>query len=226
MSKVLLAASVAAASLVAAPALAADLIVDAPMAPMTVAEADWYVSLFAGGVWTSAIHTDFGADVAVTSDPGYTLGIAVGTHVFENLRGEVELSYGRVEANDVSYDGGPADPVEGPISALYLLGNLWYELDIGSGVKPYIGGGLGAGYATADTFFNGNIYGYGPGGVGFAYQVGAGVTFDVSDSMSVDVGYRYKNILGVDFDDNDGSGVYEDGDVSSHVLQAGLTFKF
>ena len=231
MSRLSLAASVAAALSLAGAgsAVAADLIVDTPVDVAPVAESgDWYVSLFAGAVWTNGVDTDFyGDDYSVNFDPGYTLGVAVGTHVFDNLRGEVELSYGRVEATEYSDNGGATfDPAEGSLSTLYLLGNLWYELDTGSTVTPYIGGGIGAGYATADTSFNGNSYGYGPGGVGLAYQLGAGVQFGLTDSIAVDVGYRYKSILGVDFDDNDGSGVYTDGDVNSHVLQAGLKLSF
>lgn len=226
----LIATAVAAAAIAmtATSTFAADLIVDAPVDPVPVANSgEWYVSLFAGGVWANDVVTDFyGNEVSVSSDPGYTLGLAVGTHVFENLRGEVELSYGKVETTDVSYNGGSSGSMEGPISTLYLLGNLWYEMDLGGGVKPYVGGGLGVGYATADSFFYGSSYGYGEGGFGVAYQLGAGVTFDVSDSIALDIGYRYKSILSVDFDDSDGGGVYEGGDVNSHVLQAGLTFKF
>lgn len=229
MTKILLAAAAAtAATLVAGSAFAADLIVDAPIAePVVVSEpGDWYVSLFAGGVWTDDIHTDYyGSDVAVGSDLGYTLGVAVGSEIFDDLRGEIELSAGRVEAEDVSYDDYAADDASGSISTLYLLGNLWFDIATDTGFTPYLGGGVGVGYATADTSFYGNEYGYGPGGVGAAFQLGAGLKFDVSQDIALDVGYRYKSILGVDFDDNDGDGVYEDADVNSHIVQAGLTFK-
>jgi len=228
VKRLLSAATVAAAISVAGAATAADLIVDQPVEAVAASESgDWYVSLFAGGVWTNDVDTNFyGTEYSVSFDAGYTLGIAVGTQVFENLRGEVELSFGRVEASSYIREGSPERDAEGALSTTYLLGNLWYDLDMGSVITPYIGGGIGAGYATADTHFNNNSYGYGPGGIGFAYQLGFGVAVDVADNVALDLGYRYKSILGVDFDDNDGDGVYENGDVNSHVVQAGLKFSF
>lgn len=230
----LIAPLVAAAAIsVAGSTVAAELIIDTPTEPVPVAEAgDWYVSLFAGGVWTSDVDTVYvdGSethDVSVGFGPGYTLGIAVGTHVFENLRGEVELSFGRVEASSFILDDDPEENAQGPLSTTYLLGNLWYELGTGSGFTPYLGGGIGAGYATGDVTFDGYSRGYGPGGVGFAYQLGFGVTVDVADNIALDFGYRYKSILDIDFEDNDGGGaVYEGGDVNSHVVQAGLKVSF
>lgn len=228
MTNRILAAATAATLLGAAPAMAADLISEPAAAPVVAAEAgDWYVSLFAGGVWTDDVTTDFyGDDVAVGTAIGYSLGLAVGTEVFDNVRAEIELSAGRVEAEDVTYNDYAAEPASGPIDTVYLLGNVWYDIDTDSGFTPYLGGGAGVGYATADTSFDGNDYGYGPGQAGFAFQLGAGVKFDVSETLAVDVGYRYKSIVGVDFEDNDGSGVYADGTIGSHVLQGGLTVKF
>lgn len=229
VKRLITAVATAAAVMVTGSTVAADLIVDEAVEPAATSEpGDWYVSLFAGGVWTNDVDTDYngGTDYSVSFDPGYTLGIAVGTHVFENLRGEVELSFGRVEASSVSEDGFPEINAQGPLSTTYLLGNLWYELDTGSGFTPYLGGGIGAGYATGDVTFGAASYGYGPGGIGFAYQLGVGVTVDVADNIALDVGYRYKSILDIDFEDNDGGGVYEGGDVNSHVVQAGLKFSF
>lgn len=79
---------------------------------------------------------------------------------------------------------------------------------------------------TADTSFYGNPYGYGPGETKMAFQLGAGFSYPVSTKMALDVGYRYRTVRGIDFDDNDGSGLYADGDMNTHSLQLGLRIGF
>jgi len=218
--------AVAAAAIVMAggSAFAADLIVDTPAEVAPAAEAgDWYVSLFAGGVWTPEAGGDaYGWGYDVTTDPGYALGITVGTKLFDALRLEVELSgtHNGINELDSEYYG-DYSPFDGSVNALYLLGNAWYDFDVGGGFTPYLGGGVGVAGVTVDLA----DWDWKFDGTGFAYQLGAGVKFDVSDSIAVDVGYRFKAVPGLTVsDDSD----YEitDIDLTSHVLQAGLTFKF
>ncbi len=71
-----------------------------------------------------------------------------------------------------------------------------------------------------------NAYGYGPGQWGFAGQVGAGITYALSSNIDVDFGYRFKAVTGIDFDDNDGEGVYSNGKLYTHSLQVGFNVKF
>jgi opacity protein-like surface antigen len=220
-------AATAAAFMVGGPALAADLIIEEAAPVAVTGSSDWYVSLFAGGVWSNFDVNYNGNDPStIDFDTGYNLGIAVGTHVFDNLRGEIELSGGTSSATDYEYDSGSTGVAEGDLTTVYLLGNLWYELDVGGSVKPYIGGGIGAGFASSEIYYDNDDYGPGGDAVGLAYQIGAGVTFDVAEGVALDVGYRYKSIVGLEFDDLDGSGIYEDGSVHSHVVQAGVKFSF
>jgi opacity protein-like surface antigen len=195
-------------------AVAADLILDPVEAPVVVSAdpGDWYVSLFGGGTFTQGVVTDYyGAQYTVNFDPGYVLGIAIGTEIFNDFRAELELSHSRVEASEYEDSAGAGfDPAEGPMTTTYLLANLWYDFDTGSGFTPYVG--VGAGIGHADT--------------GFAAQVGAGVAIEVTDNVAIDVGYRLKGIFGLDFEDSDGGGVYTGANVVSHNVQAGLRFTF
>lgn len=211
-----------------APALAADLIVDAPADPIAVsAPGDWYVSLFAGGVWTPEIEAEFvdgPYDYDVTTDLGYAFGIAVGTKVFENVRIEAELS-GTVNAMSEVYEYDDDElytDIDGSVSALYLLGNVWFDLDTGSGFTPYIGGGVGV--AALNVNFDDWTWDF--DGSGFAYQLGAGVKVDVADNIALDLGYRFKSVPGVTIEDVDNSDNQFNLDLQSHVFQAGLTFSF
>ena len=61
-------------------------------------------------------------------------------------------------------------------------------------VTPYIGAGVGGSVMGFDTdyFSNGDVSLYGSGSdVVFAYQLYAGVRFEINDKMSVAVGYKY-----------------------------------
>lgn len=187
---------------------------------------DWYVSMFAGAGALSDVETDFGSVVAVSFKNGFVLGGAVGKRINQNWRVEAELSYASYKADDHTYNGIPSGPVDGDLNAVYLLANAWYDIPTSGNFSPYVGGGIGAARVNGDTFFDGNAYGYGPGETKLAYQIGAGVTIPLGSNKSLDVGYRYKAVNGIDFDDNDGSGVYEDGDVASHSLQVGLNISF
>ena len=56
---------------------------------------------------------------------------------------------------------------------------------------------------------------------GLAWQVGAGVRWNFVSNLGLDVGYRYRNVSNI----SAGSG-FEDFDISSHNLVAGVTFNF
>ena len=186
-----------------------------------------YVSVFAGASWLQDVDTDYGGtDYTVSTDTGYILGAAVGMHVWNSFRAEIEVSHSSWDGDDYSETGGGAGTVDGDISATYLLGNLWWDFDTGTSFTPYIGGGAGIAWADGDTTFGGNTYGYGDGEAGFAFQLGAGLKFNLTEQLGLDIGYRYKSIQNIDFDDSDGGGVYEDGDLNSHNAQVGLTFSF
>lgn len=225
----LLAGAATIALLAGAPALAADLIVDVPVdAPVAVAEYGWYFSIFGGVQSLASAEADdgspaFGQFFDFDADLGWVAGAAVGVQVTDFLRGEVEFSTGGLGLTEVTIDDAATFDVEdGSASTTYLFGNLWFDLDTGSGFTPYIGGGIGAAYLTAE----GDISLGDPidlEGWGWAYQVGAGVQFDVADNIAVDLGYRYKAIVDADLEGNGDDAV---ADVSSHVVQAGLKIGF
>lgn len=226
----LLAGAAAVALIAGTPVLAADLIVDVPAdQPVSVADTGWYLSLFGGGVFANHVEADDGSadDGQIFdfgTDMGWLVGAAVGARFTDNLRGEIEVSTGSVGLNDVTIDGAATFDVDGSASTTYLLGNLWFDLDTGSGFTPYVGGGIGAGYITAEGTST-VPYSVDLSGWGLAYQLGAGVKFDVADNIALDLGYRWKSIVNAELT----GGVNNDdaiADFGSHVIQAGLTFGF
>lgn len=210
-------------------AYAADALVEAPRA-----EDLWYVTLFGGASFADDVKTDFddgvgglaGGEVSLDLDTGFVIGGAVGRRINDVFRVEGELSYARYKANSYTYSGdGPYD-VTGNLSATYLLANVWADVAHIGGAKLYVGGGIGAAYVTADTNFFLPEFGYGHGGWGFAGQLGAGVTYAVTQNVDLDFGYRFKAVSEVDFDDKWAGGTDANGKLYSHNVQLGVSYKF
>ncbi|MFZ5671869.1 MAG: outer membrane protein [Pseudomonadota bacterium] len=232
MKKTLLAGCAAATlSLFAVQAHAADV--------TPVAEPNgFYVSLFGGASFLDRVETNIysdDTDYKVDTKTGYILGGAIGMRIWEPIRAEVEVSYSRWAVDDARFkhmDGdvphkGDAEG-DGHLSATYVLGNLWYDFQTDSGFTPYVGGGAGIGFVGADVTFFDDDYGFDDADSGFAFQAGLGVKVDLTESIAVDVGYRFKGILDVDFDNqcDNNCDDFTGGDLYSHNVQAGLTFGF
>jgi opacity protein-like surface antigen len=81
-----------------------------------------------------------------------------------------------------------------------ITGNLYFDIPTDTMLTPYVGAGVGYGWASGNDD-------------GMAYALMAGDEVNISESVSADVGYRYRQIL-------DGT------DPSAHEVMAGLRFKF
>ena len=230
-------AACAALLIYCAPAFAGthdDVVVATAPAPVVVpvsqANNNYYVSLFAGTNQFADIESGmagYDSEYSVDTDSGFVVGLTFGRRISDTLRVEGELSFASGDADSYSYtEGGDWYDASGDIDATYLLVNVWYDVPTSGPLGYYVGGGLGLAKLDADTRFGGGQYGFGPGETAVAGQIGAGVIYDISDTMAIDVGYRFKATGSVDFDDNDGTGVYDDANVQSHSLQVGLTYNF
>lgn len=202
----------------------------APVAPVVAApqtDSGYYVSVFAGAHSLSDVETtNVGSDYTVELDTGFVAGLTVGRRITDTIRVEAELSFASVEADSYDYGYDTFDAF-GDLNTTYLLANVWYDFPTTGPLGYYAGGGIGAARVDADlAFFNEDSdFGYQGGETKLAAQLGAGIIYDVSQSLALDVGYRFKYVDDVDFDDGTG-GNFEGGDVESHSLQAGLTFSF
>jgi len=71
-----------------------------------------------------------------------------------------------------------------------LQGNVYWDIDTGMAIKPFIGGGLGASFIYAD-YKPENGSGYSDSTTGFAWNAGAGIAYDLNESVTVDLAYRF-----------------------------------
>jgi opacity protein-like surface antigen len=192
-------------------------------------DSSFYVSLFGGASVPHDLETNYfdeGTDYSVDLKTGYIVGGAIGARIWDPVRAELEVSYSRWKADDYSSEEGDDGSVDGDVEATYILGNLWYDFRTESVFTPYAGGGIGIAFVDADTTFDGESFGYGDGETGFAFQLGAGVQFGLTEHIALDLGYRFKGVLDVEFQDSDDEGVYAQGDLFTHNLQAGVIFGF
>ncbi|MGH8553567.1 MAG: outer membrane protein [Methylococcales bacterium] len=81
-----------------------------------------------------------------------------------------------------------------------VLANAYLDFDLGSVFTPYIGAGAGWGWANSDD--------------GFTVALMAGVGFDLSDNLALDIGYRFREAM------------VSGSDPMSHEILAGLRFEF
>ena len=132
-----------------------------------------------------------GVTVNTEFDTGPALGAALG-YDFNKFRVEGEISY---QKNDVSQIGSQGVLLNntGEVTAFSFLINGYYDFINSSAFTPYISAGLG--FAQVE-FNNLDISGLGFSGSNdedtvFAYQVGIGLGYAVTEKITIDVRYRY-----------------------------------
>jgi OOP family OmpA-OmpF porin len=167
---------------------------------------DLYVSVF-GGLNMLADdsgpangNTTGGSAWASDADTGFVLGGTVGTTLdrwAQGLRVEMEVSYRRNDLGGNWFSTDSDGEIDGNMSTFAILANAWYEFDIGSKMRPYVGGGVGWGR------MNGDMVALDSDGTetitstsdrtesGFAWQLGLGGRYEVSPGVDVGIGYRY-----------------------------------
>jgi opacity protein-like surface antigen len=178
---------------------------------------DLYLSVFGGANFLNDQSVQFvssGASEVFSSNAntGFVIGGAIGTHLdkwAKGLRTEIEASYRR---NDVGghwfISSGPSNSASGFIDAntstFSIMANAWYDIDIGSKVRPYVGGGVGWARSHADAAFVETSNFGGPvspfvlrnrerESSGFAWQLGLGFNYEVMPDVDLGIGYRYMN---------------------------------
>lgn len=114
-----------------------------------------------------------------------------------------------VSGNSIAFNGSK-------VRQLSAMANLWLDLPLGA-IAPYAGGGVGiAGYE-----FDGEGEGR------FAWQLGAGVAFDLSPNVSITADYRRRQVKGTNFTDSEfPDEAFRIGKVRTNSFTAGIRFRF
>ncbi len=192
-------------------------------------EDSFYMSIFGGlALPEESAFTGGGYVYDMSFDDGFTIGLTAGTEIARGVRGELEVSYLSTDVDEV--DTGaflPPVPGEGGVEQFFLLTNLWKDFELGMGLSPYVGGGVGLAIVDFDARPAGAPAGTDDTKVAPAAQLGAGLRFQVVDDVTLDFGYRFKAVLNAPYEGSALTGFpHVQQSFYNHVFQAGAAFGF
>jgi opacity protein-like surface antigen len=151
-----------------------------------------------------------------TYDTGWATIGSVGLALDRNWRAEVEVGYRRNDVNSVR--GGTGG---GEANSLSALGNVLYDIDLGSGWTPYIGAGVGALRYRASGLRT-SAGGLNDDDVVLAYQGIVGLSYTITPNSRFFVDYRYLHAEDPSVRDSAGNGLRTEYRSSTVLL--GLRF--
>lgn len=170
-----------------------------------------YAAPYVSGSVGLGIAGDFkepALDLTYGVDSGFVVNGAVG-YDFDGLRVEGAVGY---QENDYTNDTLGA-------SLLTVMANGYYDFNTGGKIKPYVMAGLGIAQIKADDD---------PGfpapwldDTYFAWQLGAGIGYEVSASTTIDLGYRYLKPEGIECPSH-----VTDVSWESHNILVGIRYEF
>jgi len=206
----------------------------------TVFASDVYFSVRGGAtILTEADQTSDGTvfSTAIDSDTGFNVGGAVGVKL-SNFRFEVDLGYSQVGADtlEVTNDAGLGVAIglgsltgftialEGDVKVLTYMVNAYYDLENKTNWTPFVGFGVGGATIDYSDIKSSGVLLVDDNDTVFAYKVGAGLTYKISESLKLIGDYHYLGTTDPDF--TDAAGAKFDSEYSSHNIDLGIRFSF
>lgn len=141
-----------------------------------------------------------GTTVDTEFDSGLSFGAALG-YDFKPFRVEGEISYQQNDIDNIGAGDVFFEPT-GDAVVLSFLMNGYYDFINSSAFTPYVSAGLGV---AQIEFNNLNISALGFSGSNdedtvFAYQVGVGVGYAITEKVTIDLKYRYFGTADSEYD--------------------------
>ena len=170
-----------------------------------------YVKGFGGATWPQNDNSELDVrgvgtfepvpDSGLDFDTGYVLGIAGGFYIRPNVSAELEYTYRNADAELRNTD---SDTHKTESNAWMANALYWFDpvaVGASSQLRPYAGGGLGAAdfnFEAVDGLEGGDF----DGDYEFAYQLMAGVAYDVNEKFSITTEVRYFGISEQDLEND------------------------
>ncbi len=187
-----------------------------------------YFSIGAGYSLPGTQNDQYGGSWDFTNGPVAkgALGYSFEASPDINLRTEFELSYRKYAGDSHKSVNGTVKDLSGNISYLSGMVNGLCDFKTGTGFTPYIGVGLGMSQVTwSDVKIAGYSYGLDDSDNVFAYQAMGGVGYALTDSVTLDLEYRYFHAQDVSVKDRDGTiGTLDNN--TNHSFLIGLRYLF
>ncbi len=169
-------------------------------------------------------------DDAQVGDPDFDVDFDSQTAFFGAIgidgglfRSELELGFRSTDVENFSIGGGGPTSGSGSFDTISLMSNLYLDVEIPTtGLSVWAGGGAGV------VQFDGDVRSvatlddadFGSAEYGFAYQLRAGITIDLTRNLSLNTGYRYWRAESIDFS----SVSLEETEIQSVEVGLRLTF--
>jgi opacity protein-like surface antigen len=129
-------------------------------------------------------------------DSDFTFGGGAGYQYDDNLRGDIRIDWAG------NYDTRSNNDA---IGVTTVLGNFYFDIPNDTMLTPYLGAGAGYGWKSFDG---------GRDKDGFAIALMAGASVDLMDGVSLDVEYRFREVM------------VNGKDPMEHQILTGLRYKF
>jgi OmpA-OmpF porin, OOP family len=146
---------------------------------------------------------------------------------FPWVRLELNGSYRKCDTDKVKAQGQSVSG-NGDATAAVGLFNVYLDPDLGVPVHPYLGGGIGGAYVKLDSGDDAPLRVDEEAGA-FAWNLAAGLSYDVTEHVTLSAGYRYLRFEGTDFSTSvagvDTGDIHVD-DVTSHEILTGMRYTF
>lgn len=149
--------------------------------------------------------TTMDEDVAGAS---IALGMSLNNRDAGLFRFEVEYNKNDVSTKQYS------NSIDLELDTQAVMFNTYYHLPTGSAFTPYIGFGFGASHVKGKASHIGEIK-----KTNFAWQMGTGISYDLTENFALDLGYRY-----MDYGDFEKYGV--NLDTRTHEFYTGIRISF
>lgn len=161
-----------------------------------------------------------GAYKAKTDDKTFGASLAYGVKI-SDFRTELEGNWNaNAEDKFVDQDG---DKTKTKVTAHSLMWNTYYDIPTGLPVRPYVGAGIGVARVKATLSWPDFNEKFSMKKTKFAYQLGAGVSYDLTSNWAIDAGYRYLDYGKFTKTDEDGKNTLK---TKTHNVHLGVRYTF
>lgn len=152
-------------------------------------------------------------------DNGTSFAGALGLRLTNQWRVEAEVSYRQTDFDNVTIDNTGTFKSGGDLSTLLYMLNVYYDIDYEwNNFSPFLTAGVGlASHSASIEDVSGFLPSASDDTFGFAYSLGGGLKYRISDSAALTTNYRY--IGTTNFEANG-----YDMDYSTHEFRLGLEY--
>jgi len=168
------------------------------------------------------------------SSPGIERPVRTPQH-FANVVGRKVVLRTALDKLSLNNDGGlgaaaGAAPLSGSVAAsghvtaISAMLNAFYDYDTGSAWRPYIDAGIGAARLSMKNVAAAGVPVVNAFDSVFAYQLGLGIGYEVTKSLTLALDYRYFTTLDPTF--RDAAGNSFNSEFTSHNLSLGIRYRF